>query len=422
MTVVLAGLLAGCGASAPAASASASITPSSSSAASLSPIRIGAVYALSGDSAAIGTNILRGIDFAVAEINEAGGVNGHPLEVVRADTRGDAQRAAELARTLIEEEGAAAILGCHQSAATEQVFAVCEEEEVPALTAISTVDALTTPDSQYCFRLCPRNSQYFEKMFEYLSAQQEQTGQAVHTIAVFADNSLIGQEAIRDIDACAPAYDMEIVERVTYSHGAYDLHQEVAQLAQADADAVLVECYVSDAILLMETMQELNYKPPIMLAKANGFTDPSFLSACADLAEGLTSAVEWNDDMVKGAEVNARFYDIFGVDMNGHSAEAYTAVWVLRTAFAQAADFTGPSVAEALRNLDIQGSFPDGPEILLPYDEIRFETVEVDGVLHANENVCADIAIAQIQDGKYRTVWPYENADAAIVWPASFQQ
>ena len=33
------------------------------------PIRIGAIYALSGNNAAIGTNILRGIDFAAEEIN-----------------------------------------------------------------------------------------------------------------------------------------------------------------------------------------------------------------------------------------------------------------------------------------------------------------------------------------------------------------
>ena len=32
-------------------------------------IKIGTIYAMSGDKAAIGENILRGIDFAVAEIN-----------------------------------------------------------------------------------------------------------------------------------------------------------------------------------------------------------------------------------------------------------------------------------------------------------------------------------------------------------------
>ena len=45
---------------------------------------------MSGGNAAIGENILRGIDFAVDEINKAGGVNGQMLEVVRGDHAGDA--------------------------------------------------------------------------------------------------------------------------------------------------------------------------------------------------------------------------------------------------------------------------------------------------------------------------------------------
>ena len=60
-------------------------------------IKIGAMYALSGDKAAIGNNILRGIDFAVEEINAAGGVNGKMIEIVRGDTQGDAKVAGSLA-------------------------------------------------------------------------------------------------------------------------------------------------------------------------------------------------------------------------------------------------------------------------------------------------------------------------------------
>ena len=94
---------------------------------------------------------------------------------------------------------------------------------------------------------------------------------------------------------------------------------------RADADAVLAESYVSDAILLMKTMQEQDYHPPILIAKANGFADPSFIPATEGISNGLTSVVEWNPDLTKGRDINKRFKKIFGIDMNGHSAEAYTA-------------------------------------------------------------------------------------------------
>ena len=58
----------------------AGMKPSGRTALTGEPIRIGAIYALSGNNAAIGTNILRGIDFAAEDINAAGGVDGRPIE------------------------------------------------------------------------------------------------------------------------------------------------------------------------------------------------------------------------------------------------------------------------------------------------------------------------------------------------------
>ena len=103
------------------------------------------------------------------------------------------------------------------------------------------------------------NSLYLENMFMYLRDQAKKTGSQVKTIAVFADNSMIGQEAIRCARIYAPQYGMEIVEEIQYRQGAADLRDEIQALKEADADAVLAESYVSDAILLMKTMQEQDY-------------------------------------------------------------------------------------------------------------------------------------------------------------------
>lgn len=385
------------------------------------PIRIGAIYALSGNNAAIGTNILRGIDFAAEEINRSGGIDGRPVEIIRGDTEGDSGTARETAERLITEERVHAILGCHQSTLTEVVSQVCEEYRIPMITAISTVDSISTHGYEYFFRMCPMNSLYLENMFMYMRDQEEKTGHRVKTIAVFADDSMIGQEAIRCARIYAPQYGMEIVKEICYSQGAADLTSEIRELKAAAADAVLAESYVSDAVLLMKTMEEQDYRPPVLIAKANGFADPSFIPATRGISNGLTSVVEWNPDLTKGQETNRRFKEIFGVDLNGHSAEAYTAVWTFKTAFEQAGTDDGKAVRDALAAMDIQGAFPDGPEIILPYDRINFENHEFDGTQYYNNNTYASVAIAQIQDGEYKTVWPFEYSVQEIVYPAEYR-
>lgn len=372
------------------------------------PIRIGAIYALSGNNAAIGTNILRGIDFAAEDINGAGGVSGRPVEIIRGDTEGDPAIARAEAERLIVQEKVHAIVGCHQSTLTEVVAQVCEEHHIPMITAISTVDSISARKNPYFFRLCPVNFLYLENMFRYMQDQAEDTGNEIRTVAVFTDNSLIGQEVADSAGICAKQYGMEIVKEIQYGQGAADLTAEVQALKDAGADAVLAESYVADAILLVETMKELGYEPPLLIAKANGFTDPSFLPAVEGIAEGVTSVVEWNPDMVKGREINSRFREIFGMDMNGHSAEVYTALWTLKTAFEQAGSDDGEMVRDALAQIDIRESFPDGPEIILPYDRIRFEDHELNGKRHYNDNTSASVAIAQVRGGAYQTVWPSE--------------
>lgn len=398
----------------------AGMKPSGRTALTGEPIRIGAIYALSGNNAAIGTNILRGIDFAAEDINAAGGVDGRPIEIIRGDTQGDEEVARAVAKRLITEEQVHAIVGCHQSTLTEIVAEVCEEYHIPMITAISTVDSISTHHNEYFFRLCPMNSLYLENMFMYMKEQAEQTGKEVKTIAVFADNSMIGQEAIRCARIYAPQYGMEIVKEIQYGQGAADLTDEILELKAAGADAVLAESYVSDASLLMRTMYEQNYRPPILIAKANGFADPSFIPATRGMSEGVTSVVEWNPDMTKGQEINRRFKEIFGVDMNGHSAESYTAVWTFKTAFEQAGTEDGETVKDVLTKIDIRESFPDGPEIILPYDRIKFEDHVFDGVRHYHNNIYASVAIAQIQDGEYKTVWPFEYSNQRIEYPAGY--
>lgn len=377
-------------------------------------IRIGAIYALSGNNAAIGTNILRGLDFAAEDINAAGGVNGRPIEIIRGDTQGDLDVARSVTERLIKEEKVHAVVGCHQSTLTEVVAQVCEAYKIPMITAISTVDSITTHKNEYFFRLCPMNSLYLENIFMYMRDQAEQTGRTVKTVAIVAENGMIGQETIRCAKICAPKYGMEIVGEICYYQGAADLSAEVIKLKNLKADAVLAESYVADAILLLETMKEQEYKPSVFIAKANGFADPSFIPATRNISDGLASVVEWNADMTRGQEINQRFREVFGVDMNGHSAEAYMAVWTLKTAFQEAGTDDGELVKEALKNLDIRGAFPDGPEILLPYDRICFEDYKFDGVQHYNNNMSASVAIAQIQNGEYKTVWPFAYSSQKI--------
>ena len=384
------------------------------------PVKIGTLYPLTGDVAAIGQNIMRGVEFAVNEINEKGGVNGRQIEIVQGDTQGDTKVAMTEAERLITQENVDALLGAYQSGVTEVVAPVAEQYEVPLVSAISTADKLTTNGYEYFYRLAPTNSMFLRDMIQFLADASENYDEIdVKSIAVCADNTLLGQETAEWAKYFAEQLGIEYLGEVLYTKGAADLTSEVLQLKDLNPDALVVDNYISDGILLTKTMAEQGYKPGIMIGKATAYIDPTYIPAVGGLANGIVTASEFNPG-TKGKEISDAFEEEYGVAMNGHSAEAYTAVWLLKTAIEQAETADRAGIKAALDAINIDGSFPGGEEIILPYDHISFGDVDMNGTAHVHTNADACVTIIQIQDGVYKTVWPFEIKEEEVLFPAPF--
>jgi len=380
-------------------------------------IIIGAVYPLTGAVASTGQNIKKGIDLAVEDINASGGVLGKKIEIVYGDTQGDPKIGMSEAERLMTQGNVPVMLGAYQSGVTEVISQVAEKNATPLLSAISTADVLTTRGYKYFFRMAPTNMMYLRDMVQYVVDWNAKSHSNLKTVAIIADNTLLGQETAKWGKYWADKQGLSVIKVILYTRDAADLSSEVVTLKSAKPDVLMVDPYVSDAILLVKTMHEQGFKPKIMISKATGVIDPNFLKNLKSQAEGITTAVEWNKGMSKGKDINQKFEAKYGISMNGHSAEAYTAVWVLKTAIEQAGEANRDKIRAALANLKIEKKFPNGPEIMLPYDKISFEAIELAGQQHLNQNVNATLGIAQIRGDEYKTVWPFSVAEVQPVVP-----
>ena len=75
------------------------------------PIRLGAIFNMTGPNATLGQEELAGVEAAVADVNRRGGVLDRQLELVKADAASDPQKAAAEATRLIDDPSVVAILG-----------------------------------------------------------------------------------------------------------------------------------------------------------------------------------------------------------------------------------------------------------------------------------------------------------------------
>ena len=75
------------------------------------PIKIGAVQPFSGGLELFGNQAKLGLDLAVKEINEAGGILGHPVEILYEDNKTDPKTSVERTTKLIRRDEVVAVTG-----------------------------------------------------------------------------------------------------------------------------------------------------------------------------------------------------------------------------------------------------------------------------------------------------------------------
>src|SRR5262245_4013360 len=133
-----------------------------------SSVQIGALVPLTRPGwVEAGQHLLAGLELAVREVNDAGGIVGRPLELVVRDTAADPQRAAaavdELARM-----GVAALAGEYHSVVARAAAARADAVGVPFLCSSAVLDELTEQPTDWVARLAPAQSRGWRFYADFL--------------------------------------------------------------------------------------------------------------------------------------------------------------------------------------------------------------------------------------------------------------
>ncbi len=93
------------------------------------PIKVGLLHSFTGTMKDSESAVADAVTLAVEEINEAGGLLGRRVEIIRADGRSDELAFAREAETLITEERVSVLFGCWTSASRKAVQRVVEAQD-----------------------------------------------------------------------------------------------------------------------------------------------------------------------------------------------------------------------------------------------------------------------------------------------------
>lgn len=369
LSLALAGCLAlalvSCGSTAmPTPTPTPTVTPSGDGV-----LRIGTLIPTSGAFAFLGPAQVAGVEVAVREINEAGGVGGVPVEVFHRDSGEAGNQIAEASFADLVAKGVDVVIGPTSSAIAQRLVPAVLKAKVALVSPAATLPELTTvEDAGYLFRTIPAYG------LQGLALAQELAGKKVALL--YVDDSLGGSLA-ETLEAALAAEGGELVLAEGIAASTTDLAPAIAALKESEPDAVVLSSSYSSfeltKALIAQTLAAGYGAGKLWLTTQNtGDYNQAFPPGTLAGVNGLIDGVEPDDAFkarLKQSDPNLASFR--------YSTEAYDATVLAALAAIVAGDDGGRSIAATLGDVSSGGikctSFGECLDVLKTQDDIDYD-------------------------------------------------
>ena len=346
-----------------------------------SPIRIGALFAVTGPAAFLGEPERNSAKMVIDEINKAGGVKGRKLELVAYDTAGDATKAVQLATKLIKDDKVVAIIGPSTTGETMAVIPVAEKEQIPLISCAAGIK-ITDPVKKWVFKTAQNDALAVGRIYEYLQKTKQTT---VSILTVSDGFGASGREQLKNQ---ASKYGITIVSDDTYGPKDTDMTAQLTKIRGTHSQAIICWGTNPGPALVAKNVRQLGIKTPLFMS--HGVSSKKFIELAGDAAEGvrlpsgkvlvcdlLPKSESQKKSLVSFVKDYQNHYKVEGDHFGGH---AWDAVMLLRNAIERGAD-TSSSIRDQLektRNFcGIGGTFTFSPQDHAGLGKDAFVLVEI---------------------------------------------
>ena len=217
------------------------------------PIKIGALYNVTGGMSSLDGPSLKGAELAAKQVNEAGGVLGRPIEVIAIDTRTDQQETAKAAQRVLSD-GVVAGIGMSDTTFVMAAAPLFQEAGIPFVTSGATHPELPQWVGNYMFM-----TPFGDDDQSYAIADYIYDTLGVRTAAVWTDQSMDFTKALSKffIERFTERGG-KVVGDDTFMMGDIDFSAQIARLKAMDPvpDAVFISAIPTEAGLSVKQIRE----------------------------------------------------------------------------------------------------------------------------------------------------------------------
>ncbi|MEV6773672.1 amino acid ABC transporter substrate-binding protein [Nocardia sp. NPDC051030] len=372
-------------------------------------LKFGASLSLSGKTAREGQLTKEGYDLCVDQVTKQGGIQVGDrklkLEIDYQDDTSNPDTAGQIVDRF-NDSGVKLLLGPYGTAPTGASMPVVERNSQVMVDSAGADDTLFTHGYRRTFAVLSPASKYAAAIVQAIDELANPKPKSV--VFLSADDGFSKTVASGGEDA-ARKLGWQVLTRQEFPNGTTDVSSALTAIKGQQPDLIIGSVHLAEGIAIIQQSAELGITPASGFGETVAPPTPDFVKTLGDKAENVLSSSQWSSaiggsDPIFGSAKDyvTAFRAKFGADRTPqyHNAEASAACLAMVLAVQKAGSAAPDKVRDALAALDTQSFF----------GAIKFNEV--------GENVVKPMSVIQIQGGKVVPVWPKDQAEGTLAWPA----
>jgi branched-chain amino acid transport system substrate-binding protein len=244
------------------------------------PYKIGALFAVTGPASFLGEPEKNTALMLQEQINKAGGINGHPLEIIIEDTKSDETQAVLAAKKLLSSDKVLAIVGPSTTGESMALVPIMNDAKTP-LVSCAAGAPITQPakDRVWIFKTPQYDTSAVEAIYGYMKKH------GIAKVGIISISTGFGDAGRKALQEIAPKFGITIVADEKYGPKDSDMTTQLTKIKAAGAQAVINWSVGPGQVIVTKNWNALRMGIP--LYQSHGWGSKKNIELAGKAAEGV---------------------------------------------------------------------------------------------------------------------------------------
>lgn len=245
------------------------------------PYVLGMVTAETGGYASLGVPEANSAQMAIKAINQAGGVNGHPVQLDILDSKSDSNTAAMDFTQLIKDDHVIGLIGDSSTQGTMAGLQVVSDSQIPLVSMASAKEIIQPPaQRRWIFKVPAVDTLPMQVIANYL------TDKGIKRVAFVYMNAEYGTAGLADFQPVAAAAGIKIVDTEAFDPSATTIVPQLTALKAKNPapQAVVVWAIPPAGDTVIKDYRSMNLSWPILFS--DGMSNQAFIQLAPQQVNG----------------------------------------------------------------------------------------------------------------------------------------